>query len=77
MWGLKSKWWRVPATVYPTVQAVVVLATGNHFPLDVVAGAAVVILAFTLIRLLERAYDAEGDGGRTTWRSRETSYELG
>jgi hypothetical protein len=77
MWGLKSKWWRVPATVYPTVQAVVVLATGNHFPLDVVAGAAVVILAFTLIRLLERAYDAEGDGGRTTWRSRETTYELG
>ncbi len=51
LWGLPSRLWRVPAVAYPVLQVLVVLATGNHFLLDVVGGAAVVTLAYLAVAL--------------------------
>jgi hypothetical protein len=55
MWGFGTRAWRVAAVAYPTTQAVVVLATGNHFILDVLAGAACVLVAHVVITLIGRA----------------------
>jgi PAP2 superfamily len=41
---------RVLAAVYPCLTAVAVLATGNHYLLDVLAGALVLVLAAALVR---------------------------
>jgi len=56
MWRLSTRAWvRVAAVAYPCVTAVAVLATGNHFVLDVVAGLAVAAVAFALTRIAYRA----------------------
>jgi len=55
MWGFKTKAWRAVAVAYPTVLLVVVLGTGNHFLLDVVAGAACVVVAYGVVTLIGRA----------------------
>ena len=39
----------------PTILLVVVLGTGNHFVLDVVAGAACVVVAYGIVTLIGRA----------------------
>lgn len=49
MWGLPGLRWRVAAIVYPALQALVVVATANHFVLDVVGGAACVIVATLIV----------------------------
>jgi hypothetical protein len=51
MWGLRSRAWRLAAVIYPTVQLLVILATGNHFFVDVLGGAACVALAYTAVDL--------------------------
>jgi hypothetical protein len=55
MWGFKTKPWRTVAVAYPTVLLVVVLGTGNHFVLDVIAGAACVVVAYGIVTLIGRA----------------------
>jgi hypothetical protein len=52
MWGFGSRGWRIAAVVYPTLQALVVIATGNHFVSDVAAGAACVLFAHWFVGLL-------------------------
>ena len=47
-------WWRIGAVAYPTIQVFVVLATGNHFLLDVLGGAACVLVAYGVALLAER-----------------------
>lgn len=47
-------WWRVAAVTYPCVTAVDVVATANHWLLDVVVGAAVVLLCWWGRRALSR-----------------------
>jgi hypothetical protein len=57
MWSFAGLWWRLGAVVYPTIQVLVVIATANHFVLDVLGGAAVVLGALALVtaaRLLRR-----------------------
>jgi hypothetical protein len=57
MWSFGGRWWRVAAVVYPALQVLVVVATANHFTLDVVGGAACVLAAVgavTLVRTLHR-----------------------
>jgi hypothetical protein len=46
---------RAAALAYPAFVVLVIVATGNHFFLDAVAGAAVSALAFGLTRLLQRS----------------------
>jgi hypothetical protein len=45
---------RVAAVAYPCLTAAAVLATGNHFLLDILAGLAVMALAFALVELASR-----------------------
>ncbi|WP_300682819.1 phosphatase PAP2 family protein [Nocardioides sp.] len=54
MWGFPSKWWRIPAVLYPVLQVIVVMATGNHFLLDILGGAACVAIAYGVMELIRR-----------------------
>ncbi len=61
MWSLSERLWvRVVALVYPCVTCVAVLATGNHYLLDVLAGVATAALAALLVRAVEAAWRARG-----------------
>jgi hypothetical protein len=55
----RQAWVRAVAVLYPCVTCVAVLATGNHYLLDVLAGVLTAGLAVLLVRALE-----------TWWRSR-------
>jgi hypothetical protein len=52
LWGFKSPIARVVAIAYPTVLGIVVLGTGNHFLLDVVAGGLCVVAAYGVVTIL-------------------------
>ena len=54
MWGFGGRRWRVAAVAYPTLQALVVLATANHFLLDVVGGASCILLGYAVVTLVAR-----------------------
>jgi hypothetical protein len=54
MWGFGTRTWRVLAVAYPGLLAVIVLGTGNHFLLDVLAGAACVLVAHLAIETAHR-----------------------
>jgi hypothetical protein len=54
MWGFGTRWWRILAVAYPSVLLVVVLATGNHFLLDVLAGGGCVLIAHAIVELARR-----------------------
>ena len=59
MWRLSAKpWVRVTAILYPCLTCVAVLATGNHFLLDVFAGLATTALAVALARAFPVASSA-------------------
>ena len=60
---LRHRWARVIAVVYPLMTALVVVATGNHFIADCVAGT---ILIFAVAWVLEHAPAAVAT--RTRWR---------
>jgi hypothetical protein len=49
LWRIsKRSWVRAPALLYPCMTALAVLATGNHFLLDVLGGLAAIAVAVTL-----------------------------
>jgi hypothetical protein len=54
MWGFRSRVWRVLAVVYPSLLAFVVLATGNHLLVDVLAGATCVLAARLAVEAVHR-----------------------
>jgi hypothetical protein len=56
MWGFGPKKWKVAAVAYPLIQALVVIATANHFGLDVVGGGVCTLLAFGVVTLISRVY---------------------
>jgi hypothetical protein len=58
LWGFRRRIWRVLAVVYPTVLLVVVVGTGNHYLLDVVAGGAVVVAAYAVVEVVGRVVRA-------------------
>jgi len=64
MWGFGSKKWKVVAVTYPTLQALVVVATANHFALDVVGGGLVTLTAFGIVTLVGRALGKTGPKAR-------------
>jgi hypothetical protein len=53
------RWVRVVGALYPVVTSLVVMATGNHYLLDVVAGAAVIGWGALLAVLFDRWHSAE------------------
>jgi hypothetical protein len=48
----KRMWARTLAVVYPCVTAAAVVLTGNHYVLDIVAGAAAMALSFALVWII-------------------------
>jgi hypothetical protein len=55
LWSVsKRRWLRVLAVLYPCVTALSVLATGNHFVLDIFAGLLVLAVAAAIVRLASR-----------------------
>jgi PAP2 superfamily len=52
LWRLSTRTWvRVLAVLYPCVTAFAVIATGNHYALDLAGGLATLVLALALVRL--------------------------
>jgi PAP2 superfamily len=64
MWGFGGRIWRALAGLYPPVLIVVVVATGNHFLLDIAGGAACVIGAYAIVALVSARID--GSNNRPT-----------
>lgn len=60
MWGFPNRRWRIVAVAYPTLQAIVVIATANHFGLDVLGGALCVLTAYGTVTLIGRALGKTG-----------------
>jgi hypothetical protein len=57
MWRISSRMWvRVLALLYPCVTAFAVLATGNHYVLDLIGGLLTFALALALVRLVSVAH---------------------
>jgi hypothetical protein len=52
VWTATRRWWlRAAAAIYPFVTAFAVLATGNHYVLDLLGGILVACLSFAIVRL--------------------------
>jgi hypothetical protein len=64
MWGFGRPAWKALAVAYPSILVVVVLATGNHFLLDVVAGAACVVVAHVVVGIVQRRISDRSAHGR-------------
>ena len=63
MWGFggrRARWWKIAAVTYPLLQAIVVLATANHFLLDVLGGATCILLGYAIVTLIGRALGRTG-----------------
>ncbi|HEX3426722.1 MAG TPA: phosphatase PAP2 family protein [Acidimicrobiales bacterium] len=52
---LKGRWWRGVVFTYPGMTAIAVMATANHYFLDVVAGVATIAAAYWLAKMLGQA----------------------
>jgi hypothetical protein len=89
LWRLsKRRSVRAVAVLYPCLTAFAVLATGNHFVLDILAGLVTMALAVLCVRLcgrlrrsaatgLRRAVSRIGDGGeRSPRKSRWPAYRM-
>lgn len=88
LWRLSAhRWVRLLAIAHPLLTAIAVLTTGNHFVLDIVAGAAVLALAVALVAALERMRGGRGRavrvgrlgrGGteRPAYRMSQSCYEV-
>jgi hypothetical protein len=61
LWSLSSRLWvRVAAILHLCMTCLAVLATGNHYLLDVLAGVATAAVAVALVRALEAVWRARG-----------------
>ena len=69
IWQLaRSRLWRVTAVAYSIFVLFMIVATGNHFFLDAVAGAAVAALAVATVRGIAPVLDAATElSARSTW----------
>ena len=76
MWGFGSRKWRIAAVAYPTLQALVVIATANHFGLDVLGGAICVLLAYGIVTVVGRALGKTGPKARAKAEAAEAAEPL-
>jgi membrane-associated phospholipid phosphatase len=56
MWGFRSTPWRVATVAYPLGVSYIVIATGNHYVLDVLAGMLCVVSAYAILNLARRIW---------------------
>ena len=64
MWGFGGRRWKIAGFTYPALQAVVVLATANHFALDVVGGATCILTGYAVVTLVGRLLGRTGSAPR-------------
>jgi membrane-associated phospholipid phosphatase len=70
LWRItKRRWLRVTAVIYPCLTAFAVLATGNHFVLDILAGLAAIGLAVLCVSLATRWRRRPSAALRSAWRT--------
>lgn len=70
-WRITShRWLRVLGVIYPFATAFAVLATGNHFVLDILGGLATMVVAVSIVHLLEGRLQAFQIPGLRTRSSR-------
>ena len=61
VWAISTRLWvRAIALLYPCLTALAVLATGNHFLLDIVGGLLTIALAVLIVELVSRTRRARG-----------------
>jgi hypothetical protein len=67
VWRVCERGWvRALALLYPCLTSLAVVATGNHFTLDVLAGLLTFAVSVALVRLVERRFRGSGEPARTT-----------
>ena len=88
LWRISvRRWVRAVAVLYPCVTALAVLATGNHFVLDILGGLAVIAAAVLIVRLIGRLQRWPGiaigrrqpflvNSDRPAYRMSQTCYEV-
>jgi PAP2 superfamily len=58
LWQIsKRRWVRVVAVLYPCMTALAVLATGNHFLLDILAGLLTLAISVLIVRIATAWWD--------------------
>jgi hypothetical protein len=61
VWAMTARWWlRALAIAHPVITTLTVLATGNHYTLDVVSGVALIAVSYPLLALGQRAAASVG-----------------
>jgi len=76
LWRLSSRWWvRVLALAYPCLTALVVMATGNHFVLDLLAGLAALAATALLLNATRAVWHFRRSGA--PYRLSQSCYEVG
>jgi PAP2 superfamily len=71
LWRISARSWvRGVAVLYPCVTALAVLATGNHFLLDLVAGLLTLAIAVLIVRVVMAWGDVSGRGSDASGRRR-------
>jgi hypothetical protein len=74
LWSITTRWWlRLLAALHPLVTAVTVLATGNHYTIDLLAGIALTGAGYLLYALALRLVHRESDGTETPRAPRRTA----
>jgi hypothetical protein len=88
LWRISARAWvRAAAVLYPCLTTAAVLMTGNHFTLDILAGALVMALAFALVALAGRrgavrlrgvlgARASRGESATPAYRMSQSCYEV-
>jgi len=62
LWSLSARWWvRTAAIAHPVMTAITVLATGNHYTLDLLTGAVVAAIAYPLTGFVSRLRSELGE----------------
>jgi hypothetical protein len=75
LWRIsKRRWLRVAAVLYPCVTAFAVLATGNHFVMDILAGLAAMAVAVLCVNVATRWGRLPSAALESAWR---TAIEVG
>ncbi|MCW3028533.1 MAG: hypothetical protein JWN81_1744 [Solirubrobacterales bacterium] len=71
LWRMSARRWvRALAMLYPCLTAFTVIATGNHFVLDIVGGLLAMVLSVAIVQLLERWMTSHGRPVRILARAR-------
>lgn len=69
LWLMGGRLRRTLAVIYPLLMTLVVIGTGNHFLLDVLAGAVCVVIGYGVVVLARRLATDSHAGHRDAWET--------